>query len=111
MSFPRLAFPLVADFGSNEYWINDMGPFKYGTAVTEFFCGNDLADNVGDNVLLMRRLEQVLQAFGRHLHPYVYEQSMSISMSQFSWPERTAIEGSVYFAVHPAAGGEGVMVE
>ncbi len=22
MSFPRLTFPLVVDFGSNEYWIN-----------------------------------------------------------------------------------------
>lgn len=111
MDFPKLTFPLVADFGSSEYWINDMGPFKYGAAVTEFFCGNDLADNVGDSLLLMRRLEQVLQAFGRHLHPYVHEQSMSISMDQFSWPERTAINGSVYFAVRPVDGTKGVMVE
>ena len=72
MSFPKLTFPLVADFGSSEYWINDMGPFKYGAAVTEFFCGNDLTDNVGGSLLLMRRLEQVLQVFGRNLHPYVH---------------------------------------
>lgn len=39
MSFPRLIFPLTADFGSEGYWINDDGPFQYGSAVTEFFVG------------------------------------------------------------------------
>ena len=38
------------------YWIGDVGPFHYGAAVTAFFCGDDLADNVGDGLLLMRRL-------------------------------------------------------
>lgn len=28
MSFPRLTFPLTADFGSDGYWINDDGPFQ-----------------------------------------------------------------------------------
>lgn len=109
MSFPRLTFPLTADFGSAEYWINDMGPFKYGAAVTEFFCGDDLTDDVGDGLLLMRRLEEVLKAFGGHLHPYVQEQSAS--MSRFSWPEKTPIESSVCFALHPIDGDVGVMVE
>ncbi|MCX4371808.1 MAG: DUF6076 domain-containing protein [Dysosmobacter sp.] len=109
MGFPRLTFPLTADFGSTEYWINDIGPFKYGAAVTEFFCGNDLADNVGDGLLLMRRLEEVLRAFGGHLHPYVQEQPTS--RGQFSWLEKTPIEGSVYFASHPVDGDDGVMVE
>ncbi len=109
MSFPQLTFPLTADFGSTEYWINDIGPFKYGVAVTEFFCGDDLTDDVGDGLLLMRRLEKMLQAFGGHLHPYVQEQPAS--RGQFSWPEKTPIEGSVCFAVHPVDGGEGVMVE
>ena len=109
MSFPRLTFPLTADFGGTEYWLNDMGPFKYGAAVTEFFCGDDLTDDVGDGLLLMRRLEEVLKAFGGHLHPYVQEQPAS--MRQFSWPEKTPIEGSVCFAVHLADGNEGVMVE
>ena len=109
MDFPRLIFPLTVDFGSTEYWINDSGPFKYGTAVTEFFCGNDLTDNVGDGLLLMRRLETVLQAFGGHLHPYVQERR--VSMSRFSWPEKTAIESSVYFTFRPVDGDEGVMVE
>lgn len=109
MSFPRLTFPLTVDFGNSEYWINNMGPFKYGTAVTEFFCGGDLVDNAGDGLLLMRRLEEVLRAFGGHLHPYVQERSAS--MSWFSWPEETSIEGSVYFASHVVDGDERVMVE
>ena len=48
MSFPRLTFPLTVDFGSAGYWIGDVGPFYYGAAVTAFFCGDDLTDNVGD---------------------------------------------------------------
>ena len=74
MRFPRLTFPLTVDFGSSGYWIGDVGPFHYGAAVTAFFCGDDLTDNVGDGLLLMRRLEDILQTFGRHLQPYVVEQ-------------------------------------
>jgi len=64
---------------------------------------------VGDGLLLMRRLETVLQAFGVHLHPYVQEQR--VPMSRFSWPEKTAIESSVYLTFHPVGGDKGVMVE
>ena len=77
MRFLKLIFPLTVDFGSDGYWINDDGPFPYGAAVTEFFCGDDLADNMGDSLLLMRRLEELLQAFGGHLHPYAQEREVS----------------------------------
>ena len=68
-----------------------------------------MTDDVGDGLLLMKRLEELLRAFGWHLHPYVQEQPTS--MGQFSWPEKTPIEGSVCFAVHPVDGDDGVMVE
>ena len=109
MSFPRLTFPLNADFGSTEYWINDMGPFKYGAAVTEFFFGDDLADNVGDGLLLMRRLEELLQAFGGQLHPYTQE--WSVSKGPFPGLEKMAVESSVCFALRPIDREVRVMVE
>ena len=109
MSFPRLTFPLTADFGSEGYWINNDGPFQYGSAVTEFFCGNDLADNVGDSLLLMRRLEELLQAFGGHLHPYAQEGK--VWQGPFSWLEEMAVESSVRFVSHPADGDGNTMAE
>ena len=109
MGFPKLVFPLTVDFGSTEYWINNMGPFRYGAAVTEFFCGDDLADNVGDGLLLMRRLEELLQAFGGPLHPYVQE--WPASRESFSWLEEMSVESSVRFAPRTVDGGEVVMVE
>ena len=109
MSFPRLTFPLTADFGIDGYWINDDGPFQYGSAVTEFFCGNDLADDIGDGLLLMRRLEELLQVFGGHLHPYAQEQL--VSRGPFSWLEEMAVESSARFALRHIDGDKGVMVE
>lgn len=109
MIFPRLTFPLTADFGSDGYWINDDGPFQYGAAVTEFFCGNDLADNVGDSLLLMRRLEELLQAFGGHLHPYAQERE--VSQGPFSWLEEMAVESSVRFVSRPTDGNGDRMAE
>ena len=66
MDFPRLTFPLTADFGSAGYWIGGAGPFPYGAAVTALFCGDDLMDNAGGGLLLMRGLEDVLNTFGGH---------------------------------------------
>lgn len=109
MSFPRLTFPLTADFGSDGYWINNDGPFQYGAAVTEFFCGNDLADDIGDGLLLMRRLEELLQAFGGHLHPYAQEQS--VSRGPFSWLEEMSVESSVRFVARPTDGNGSGMAE
>lgn len=109
MCFPKLTFPLTVDFGSAEYWINDAGPFRYGTAVTDFFCGNDLADNIGDGLLLMRRLEELLQAFGEHLHPYAQE--WQVSRGPFPWLEEMSVESSVRFVLHHVDGEEGVMAE
>ena len=109
MSFPRLIFPLTADFGGDGYWINDDGPFQYGAAVTEFFCGDDLTDNVGDSLLLMRRLEELLQAFGGHLHPYAQERE--VSQGPFSWLEEMVEESSVSFVGRPANGGGNTMAE
>lgn len=109
MGFPKLIFPLTADFGSDGYWINDDGPFPYGAAVTEFFCGDDLTEHMGDGLLLMRRLEELLQAFGGYLHPYAQEQL--ISQGAFYWLEEMPVESSVRFAPRLADGGECVMVE
>lgn len=112
MSFPRLTFPLTADFSSDEYWINDEGPFQYGAAVTEFFCGDDLvekAEDVGDGLLLMRRLEELLQVFGGHLHPYAQEQP--VSRGFFSWLEEMAVESSVRFVSRPTDGSINAMAE
>ncbi len=39
-------------------------------AVTAFFCGDNLADNIGDGLLRMRRLEDALKTFSGHLQPY-----------------------------------------
>ena len=109
MDFPRLTFPLTVDFGSAGYWIGDVGPFRYGAAVTAFFCGDDLTDNVGDGLLLMRDLEEILKSFGGHLHPYVREQP--VNAEHFLWPEQDAVECSICFAFHPIEGNVGAMVE
>ena len=109
MSFPRLTFPLTVDFGSSGYWIGDVGPFHYGAAVTAFFCGDDLADNVGDGLLLMRRLENVLQTFGGHLQPYVVEQPVPVGT--FLQPEKNRAECSVCFVFHTVADNAMAMVE
>ena len=99
MDFPRLTFPLTVDFGSAWYWIGDVGPFKYGAAVTAFFCDGDLTDNVGDGLLLMRRLEEVLKSFGGHLHPYVREQPVNADL--FLGPEQSAVECSFMSILMP----------
>lgn len=109
MDFPRLTFPLNVDFGSSGYWIGDTGPFHYGAAVTAFFCGDDLADNIGDGLLLMRRLEDVLQAFGGHLQPYVVEQPAPVEA--FLQPKKDRAECSVCFAFHTVADDAMAMVE
>lgn len=108
MSFPRLTFPLTVDFGEAEYWIGDQGPFKYGAAVTEFFCGNDLAENIGDGLLLMRRLEDILIVFGGHLQSHIRE--WPVSQKDFFHPERSA-ECTVGLTFHPVDGELGGMVE
>ena len=109
MDFPRLTFPLIVDFGSAGYWIGDVGPFPYGAAVTAFFCGDDLVDNAGDGLLLMRRLEDVLRTFGGHLHPYVQEQPVNTEL--FLGAEQRAVESSVCLTFHPIEGDVGAMVE
>ncbi len=109
MSFPRMAFPLTVDFGSSGYWISDAGPFHYGAAATAFFCGDDLADNVGDGLLLMRRLEDVLQTFGRHLQPYVVEQPVPVE-TVFQ-PEKSLTDCSMCFTFHSGVDDTMTMVE
>lgn len=112
MRFPKLVFPLTVDFGITGYWINDEGPFQYGAAVTEFFCGDDLvekAEDVGDGLLLMRRLEELLQAFGGHLHPYAQE--WEVSQGPFPWLEEMSVESSVHFVSCPTDGNGNAMAE
>lgn len=109
MNFPRLTFPLAVNFGGAGYWIGDVGPFHYGAAVTAFFGGDDLVDNIGDGLLLMRRLEAILQTFGSHLQPYVVERSVPVET--LLQPEKDLTDCSVCFAFHPVVDGTMVMVE
>ena len=80
----------------------------YGAAVTEFFCGDDLADNIGDGLLLMRNLEELLQMFGGSLHPYAQE---LVPAGKFLWLKEMTVESSVRFALRHIDGEESVMVE
>lgn len=109
MSFPKLTFPLTADFASEGYWIGDQGPYKYGAAATAFFIGDDLTDGIKDGLQLMRELETYLQTFGGHLHSYVQEESADATL--FFFPEQAAAHCSTCFAFHPIEGGVGIMVE
>lgn len=102
MSFPRLTFPLTVDFGSGGYWIGDVGPYKYGAAVTAFFIGDDLTDGVRDSLSLMRDLERYLQTFGGHLQPYVREEDNATADPEvFLDPDKGRADCSVCFALHP----------
>lgn len=108
MGFPKLSFPLTVDFGGDRYWIEDAGPFRYGEAVTAFFIGDDLADDMKDGLLLMRELEIYLQTFGGHLHPYARMEQ--VSDDAFRQLEGSAAVCSVNYALHPQPEGA-VLVE
>jgi len=109
MDFPKLTFPLTVDFGGAGCWIGSTGPFHYGAAVTAFFCEGDSADNIGDGLLLMRALEDVLRTFGGHRQPYTREREASAEL--FLCPEKGRAECSVCFAFHPVVEGAGAIVE
>lgn len=109
MSFPRLTFPLTADFGDDGYWIGEQGPFKYGAAVTAFFIGEDIGEVSNDGISLMRELEHQLQTFGRHLLPYAREQAIDTDL--FFEPEAQSVNCAVCFAFHPTDGCTGIMTE
>lgn len=109
MNFPRLIFPLTADFGDDGYWIGDQGPFKYGAAVTAFFIEEDIGEIPGDGIPLMHELEHQLQTFGSHLQPYARERE--IDAVAFLCPEEQAASCSVCFAFHPTDGCTGIMTE
>ena len=109
MSFPRLTFPLTVDFCSAGYWIGNLGPFKYGAAVTAFFLGEDIAEVSNDGIPLMRELEQQLQIFGSHLKPYAREQEADAEL--FLCLESQAVSCPMCFAFHPIENGIGVMAE
>lgn len=71
MDFPKLTFPLTADFGNTKYWIGDQGPFRFGEAVTAFFDGEDFAAPGEDRETLLGDLELYLKVFGNYLQPYI----------------------------------------
>ena len=106
MSLPKLTFPLTVDFASAGYWIGDAGPYKYGVAVTSFFIGDELADGIGDSLLLMRDLERYLQIFGGHLYPYAGDEGdwSKVDTEVFLYPERGAANCDVCFALRPFEG-------
>lgn len=108
MEFPKLTFPLTADFCGAEYWIGEHGPFKLGEAVTAFFIGEDIADIDNDGIPLMQELEIYLETFGNYLHPYARATQITSEMHQQlkqSWAGCT-----VNYAFHPFQ-GSAVLVE
>ena len=109
MNFPRLTFPLTADFCSAGYWIGDQGPFKYGAAVVAFFTDGDIAEVPNDGIPLLRELERQLQTFGNPLNPYVREQEADMEL--LLWPEKMAVNCSMCFAFHSIVDGAMVMAE
>ena len=109
MNFPKLAFPVTVDFGDTEYWVDEQGPFKYGTAVTAFFIGEDIAEVTNDGIPLMHELEHQLQTFGNHLQPYMREQA--IDADSFFCPENHAVNCPMCFAFHVTGVNTGVMTE
>ena len=113
MAFPALTFPLQVDFGHTVYWIGDAGPFQYGEAVTAFFASELTADGVGDELLLMRQLEDCLQAFGEHLQPYACDAfyDPSVRAKVILQPEERTAQCSVCFSLHPVEDGTFAMVE
>lgn len=113
MAFLKLTFPIQADFGQRMYWFGDLGPFQYGEAVTAFFAGESLADNIGDELLLMRRLEDYLQAFGEHLQPYANSASYDpmARAEVILHPAAYAAHCSLCFTYHPVAEDGVVFVE
>ena len=113
MSFPTLTFPLQVDFGQTVYWIGDAGPFQYGEAVTAFFASELTADGAGDELVLMRLLENYLQAFGEYLQPYVLDRSYdpSVRAQVILWPDERVAQCSVCFTYHPMEDDTATMVE
>ena len=113
MTFPTLTFPLQVDFGQTVYWIGDEGPFQYGEAVTAFFASELTADGVGDSLLLIRRLEDYLQAFGEHLQPYACDAfyDPSVRARVILYPEERAAQCFVCFTYHPVEDDVVAMVE
>lgn len=109
MDFPRLTFPLTVGFGDDGYWIGEQGPFKYGTAVTAFFIGEDIGEISNDGIPLMRELEHQLQTFGSHLQPYVKEQA--VDSDSFFEPEKRSVSCPMCFAFHVIGSETGVMTE
>lgn len=71
MAFPKLTFPLTADFGNTKYWIGEHEPFQFGEAVTAFFAGEEFAEIEEGRDALMRDLELYLKVFGNYLQPYI----------------------------------------
>ena len=109
MGFPKLTFPLTVDFGDTEYWVGDQGPFKYGSAVTAFFIGEDIGEVSNDGIPLMRELEHQLHTFGSHLQPYVKDDPIDGEL--FFEPEAQSVSCPMCFAFHVTGMGSGVMTE
>ena len=109
MNFPKLAFPITVDFCSVGYWIENLGPFKYGAAVTAFFIDGDISESANEGISLLRNLERQLQTFGSHLKPYMKEREADAML--FLQPEKQAVASSMCFAFHPIEDGTGVMAE
>lgn len=109
MSFPKLTFPLTVNFGDTGYWLEDQGPFKYGTAATAFLAGEEIGEDSGDGGHLAQELKRQLWTFGSHLHPYAREEAMDLDA--FFDLGKQPVDCPVCFAFHHGETGKGVMTE
>ncbi len=107
MNFPKLTFPLTADFGASEYWLESQGPFRYGSAATAFLSGEDIGPVPDGSSPLAQELEQQLQVFGSHLQPYAKAPDADAPPC----PEKQPVSCPMCFAFHPAEDGSAVMTE
>lgn len=103
MDISVLTFPLTVDFGGNEYWIGEAGPYKYGEAVTAFFIGEDFPQADDSRIALMRELEVYLKTFGDVLQPY--PKGTEVTDEMFDQLKQSSAECSVNYAYRKAKGG------
>lgn len=109
MDYPRLTFPVTVDFGGSEYWINDIGPFRYGAAATALLQGDNLGENEDGAQRLVEEMEELLLVFGSHLHPYAMGREVCVKVGVF--PKQIPVECFVCLGFHSVDGNEKTMVE
>ena len=95
MSLPDLTFPLTIDCTTEDYWIGEAGPFAFGEATTEFFCGGIQTDAQVDRVTLLEELERCLREFGGYLNAYIHPPQTT--REEFEWVVNSSAAVSISY--------------